>query len=152
MVLGRDPGTESCAAHRDMESSVQNSGRQAMLEACVKGYTPVQTSCWASVKDPSKEETCLHRVRASHPPQEHQGSWCRRIFLTSPTSCPCTRSLRKESMTNHPHRHHRRWTGGGPRWTEGMLFRSSYKGAASPGLTPSIFPVLGHAPDTLRET
>lgn len=69
--------------------------------------------------------------QSSHPPQEHQGSWGWRIFLTSTTSCPCTRSLRKESATNHPHRHHPRWTGGGPRWTEGMLFRGSYKGAAS---------------------
>lgn len=101
------------------------------VEACVQRYTPAQTSCWASVKDTSEEETCLHRARASHPPQEHQGSWCWRIVLTSTTSCPRTRSLRKENTTNHPHRHHPRWTGGGPRWTEGMLFRGSYKGAAS---------------------
>lgn len=112
MVLGRDPGPESCVAHWDMESSVQNSGRQALLEACVQCYTPAQTSCWASVKDTSEEETCLHRARASHPPQEHLGSWCWRIVFMSTTSCPCTRSLRKESTTNHPHRHHPRWTGG----------------------------------------
>lgn len=41
MVMGLDPGTDSCVANRDLASSVENSGRQPMLEAGVQCDTPV---------------------------------------------------------------------------------------------------------------
>lgn len=69
--------------------------------------------CWASVKDTSEEETCLHQARASDPPQKHHrapgigGSSLRPL-----QAAPGQGSLWKEIMTNHQHRHHQRWMGG----------------------------------------
>lgn len=42
MVMGLDPRTESCVVRWDLASSVENSGRQPMLEAGVQWDTPVQ--------------------------------------------------------------------------------------------------------------
>lgn len=107
VVQELDPGTGSHGANRDLESSLKNLGRQAMLRQACSIRLQSSASCWASVKETSEEQTCLHQARASGPPQKHHRA--PGVGGSSPLLLRTALGqggLRKEIMINHQHRHH----------------------------------------------